>query len=802
MGHTSRRHGPQVLIMVMIATGCTLVVPFLASSDDALARPHLSWPLFVVFWVLLESTILNIHFGDVDNAEEFILTEIGLATGLLLVAPLELILVSLLVPVGAEIVLRRRSAVKQVFNASNRLVEVGVALSVYHAFLPADPLSGLGWLALTGAVTASGLVTLVNVSLVLMLAAGLPAREFLSGLISAPVLSFTCATLGFVGVLALQSGSSAQAPLGFAFLALLVLVWSINRLTERQTNLAFLHALGARLGGAGSFDGILEVALDGSNQLLLARQAGAYVPDPRTGLTRRVTRTADGTTRETSADSPPAIADGVAADRSRVSASAALGEDATVVLTVEGRASGARRFGKADARLLDMVTRQAALSLRSAQLIDQLRHDSLHDPLTGIANRRNLLLNVEETLEARGPFVVVWLGLRGFEVVNAALGHSLGDALLVQMGRRLVESAGQDGLVARVGGDEFAVLLPGADAMLRGQQVVGCVGEPFLIGSVPIVVRVSAGVTEELRSPRGSAEDVLRRADMAMRHARSSERTLETYSSDLETSTPETLTLAGELRQAIEGGELRLHAQPQIRLRDDRPTGVEMLVRWQHPRLGLLGPSAFIPLAEQTGLDRPLTAWVLEAAISALATWAASHPDLTASVNASPGALVDGGVADLTRSLLEKHGIAGDRLVIEVTESSPITRTTVAAGVMADLAALGVHLSIDDFGTGFSSLSHLRRLPVHEVKIDRSFVTGMLSSDNDAAVVRSVILLARGLGLTVVAEGIEDAATLEVLRGLGADLGQGYHVAPPMPLEVVPLWLADRAAAQPTGRPS
>jgi diguanylate cyclase (GGDEF)-like protein len=489
--------------------------------------------------------------------------------------------------------------------------------------------------------------------------------------------------------------------------------------------------------------------------------------------------------------------------RTAVVSSAPLTQGGEVVIAVRGRASGIRSFNRENARLLGLVAHQTAANLRTAHLIAVLSYDALHDQLTDLPNRRLLLDTVHDRMSREQPVTLVWLALRGLQTVNAALGHALGDELLVQVGSRLRAAAGDHGVVARVGGNEFVVLLPDTDEVARTDtvtMVLAEIGRPFLLSNAPVLVRASAGVAFEPAGSDASAQELLRHADIAMRHAHRTGRAVEHYAPDLETSTPALLTLATELHSAIRNDELTLFAQPQIRLEDGVTTGVEMLVRWQHPHLGLLQPASFIELAEQTGLDRAMTGWVLDAAMATAARWHRQGLDLTVSVNVSPGELADRKLLELTEENLARHELPRDRLVIEVTESSLITSTTMAADVLAGLSALGVRVSIDDFGTGFSSLSHLRRLPVDEIKIDKAFVQTMLSDEDDGAIVRSVVRMGRSLGLAVVAEGVEDAAVYDTLRELGCDTAQGYYMARPMRIEEVPGWVRRSNLAAPYSR--
>jgi diguanylate cyclase (GGDEF)-like protein len=403
-----------------------------------------------------------------------------------------------------------------------------------------------------------------------------------------------------------------------------------------------------------------------------------------------------------------------------------------------------------------------------------------------------------EHIVGRRPVGVVWLEV-SLEGVNAAMGHATGDELLVLLALRLRAIAGAHG-VGRVGGSEFVVVLglgpdqPGVADVVAA--VLAAVDQPFQLAGVEVLARAAVGVTVEAATAEGdTAADLLRRADIAMQHARRTGRQVEHYTPELESTDPARLALAADLQSGIARDELVLYAQPQLRVSDGAVTGVEMLVRWQHPRLGMLSPGEFIPLAEQTGLDRPMTAWVIDRSLRSLAAWRAAGLQLNVSVNVSAGALCDGHLPAQVEEMLLQHRVPGGELVVEVTESAVLTSTNRAAHALSALSDLGVRISVDDFGTGFSSLSHLRSLPVDEIKVDQSFIKTMLEVADDAAIVQSVIILGHGLGLDVVAEGIETEQVYEALRDLGCDAAQGYHLARPMPVEEIEAWLASAPAA-------
>ena len=417
-------------------------------------------------------------------------------------------------------------------------------------------------------------------------------------------------------------------------------------------------------------------------------------------------------------------------------------------------------------------------------------HRAFHDALTDLPNRLMLHQRLERALELgrdKGEQIALLLvDLDDFKAVNDTLGHAYGDRLLGEVAARMRGALGRDDLLARLGGDEFAVLPHGPCGVDRGSatagRLVAALEQPFELDGILLDVRASVGLATY--PDHGTApDDLLRSADVALYVAKAAQKPVEVYSAGKDHYTVDRLMLAAQLRRGLEAGELVLEYQPKFPLGGGPAVGVEALARWEHPTLGRIGPDGFIPLAEQTGLISRVTDVVLRTAIAQGASWAADGLDLRMSVNVSPRNLLDPHLPGLIRSLLADTGLAPAKLQLEITESRSVPSGRVAMAVLEELRTMGVGLAIDDFGTGFSSLVQLQRLPVDEIKIDRSFVSAMLSSESDAAIVRSTIDLARNLGLTVTAEGVEDDATRRRLAEMGCDLAQGYELCRPLPAD-------------------
>ncbi len=419
----------------------------------------------------------------------------------------------------------------------------------------------------------------------------------------------------------------------------------------------------------------------------------------------------------------------------------------------------------------------------------EMAHRARHDVLTGLPNRALLQDRLSEAVAVRpddGPsFALLLLDLDRFKEVNDTFGHPVGDQLLQQIGPRLQEALRDEDTVARLGGDEFAILLPGvneAGAQEVAERLLAALEPPFVLGGLPITISVGASIGIALYPAHGSdADALLRQADIAMYAAKGAQGGYMVYAPEHDHHSPERLAMVADLRRAIEQDELVLHYQPQVDVRSGGLVAVEALVRWDHPERGLVPPDEFVRLAERTRLIRPLSRWVLRAALAQVADWGRSGLDVPVAVNLSAHDLEDAALPECVAELLSIYGTPPERLCLEITESALLADPARARDVLARLRGLGVHIAIDDFGTGYSSLAYLKDLPVDELKIDRSFVRGMAGDAGARALVRAVIDLADDLGLRVVAEGVEDHGTWEVLAALGCDAAQGYHFCPPVP---------------------
>jgi diguanylate cyclase (GGDEF)-like protein len=456
--------------------------------------------------------------------------------------------------------------------------------------------------------------------------------------------------------------------------------------------------------------------------------------------------------------------------------------------------NGHIQLNKREQQVLTTFAHAVAATLLNVAMHDSVQaealkhaHEASHDYLTGLANRVKLNERTRECLDAAdGCTALLLLDLDHFKEINDTLGHAAGDLLLQEVALRLRGAVRDEDLVARLGGDEFAVLLTGLpspqDAAPVADAILKRLAEPVNYQGLHLPIEGSIGIACH-PADATDANELFRRADVAMYQAKTDRGSWLRYDNLRDDSSLERLSLVSELRTAIDEHQLVVHYQPQIDLASGLVIGAEALVRWNHPVRGLLQPGAFVGVAEQSGLVQPFTLRVLELAVAECVSWPTSPAPLSVAVNVGARSLMDTRLPDDIASVLAKHGLAPDRLVLEITETTATSELEVVEEVLGRLRRLGVQISVDDFGTGYSSLAFLQRTAVHELKVDRSFVAGMLVNDNDLALVRATVSLAHSLGARAVAEGVESQALAVALTSMGCDVAQGFHLGRPMPAE-------------------
>lgn len=427
--------------------------------------------------------------------------------------------------------------------------------------------------------------------------------------------------------------------------------------------------------------------------------------------------------------------------------------------------------------------------------LDKLEYQATHDSLTLLPNRSFLYRELEKKLaEPKGKkFALMLMDLDRFKEINDTLGHHVGDELLKQIGPRIeVEIAEHNALVTRLGGDEFAILLSNIrsnqQAVVLGYRVLDAIREPFVLEGLNTEISASIGVTVY----PDQAQDIstlMRFADVAMYQAKSEKKGVAVYRASFDRYTPKRLALINDLGKAIREDQLELYYQPKIDVETREAYGFEALIRWNHPEMGFIPPGEFIPLAEMSEVIHPLTMWVIEHAIIQARKWLDRGHEFTIAANLSAQNLLNDSLVDSLAAMLRRHQLPAQYLELEITESTIMADPDRALKALQEVHDLGITLAIDDFGTGYSSLAYLKRLPVSSLKIDCSFVKDILEDEQDSIIVNSTINLAHNLGLSVVAEGVEEEEILKHLNLMGADKAQGYHIGKPMNVGDVDLWL-------------
>jgi diguanylate cyclase len=471
---------------------------------------------------------------------------------------------------------------------------------------------------------------------------------------------------------------------------------------------------------------------------------------------------------------------------------------------------GPVRLSPRERQVLSTFAHAVSTTLLNAALHDDVRaeakrkaYEASHDHLTGLANRSLLSFSKKAAVAAaEGTTALLLLDLDHFKEINDTLGHAAGDVILQEVARRLRGFAGDRHLVGRLGGDEFAVLLTRlagpADAEPVAEAVLSLLNEPVEFEGLRLSVEASLGVACH-PADAATSDELFRRADVAMYQAKSTRGQWLRYSADRDDSSVHRQALVAELRAGLELDQLVVHYQPQVDLESGLLVGAEALCRWEHPTRGLLPPAEFVSVAEHSGLVRPFTLRVLDQAAAQCVRWQDHGRPVSVAVNLSARSLLDRQLPQDVAAVLARHDLPPDRLVLEITETTATSELEVVEEVLTQLREMGVELSVDDFGTGYSSLAFLQRTAVHELKVDRAFVSGMLHSENDLALVRATVQLARSLGARSVAEGVEDGAQAAALREMGCDVAQGFWLSRPVPAEKMRGLLGLRVTAESAG---
>jgi diguanylate cyclase (GGDEF)-like protein len=777
-------------------------------------------PLGVLTAMSVATEGFAIHVRVRRGGHAISLSEIPLVLGLLVAGPVALTIARVVGGVTGMVLFRRQRGLKLAFNAALLGVQATAGITVYgllagsgHALGPRQ------WLAAYAAMIGSEMLAGVLITAVIALHDD--PREWrrlpIVMIMGVPLVSVTT-SIALVGALVVERDARASALLAVVSFVTFLGYRGYVRQTQGHAQVEGLYAFTRALDGSLDSDEVIRTLLDRVRDQLRAEVAEILVPDPdRDSWTRTrmsLTNTIDTTSVAATGTAPwwaaavqgqPVLVRASGADTfDGIAVPVGIGDGAPAVLLVTGSLADLPTFGADQVRLFQALANHGSLSLIKAGLVDRLRTEvaekeylALHDPLTGLPNRHHFQRLLETRLgsPAAGITAVMLMDLDRFKEVNDALGHNVGDALLCEVADRLRRHLGDRGVIARLGGDEFAVLLSGigstAEALAVGEELVRAVDRPVTIGQLNLTTRVSIGIA--CGPEHGDAvQTLIQRADVAMYAAKQTRSGARVYMPHDDKNSARRLALVADLTEAIRHRELTVSFQPKLDPGSGLVTGAEALARWHHREQGFIPPDVFIPLAEHSGLIRPLTLHVLEVALRRCAAWRRAGHDLHVAVNLSPNALLDTTLPDVVTRLLGQAGVPAAALVLEITESTIMVDPTGSMATLDQLHAIGVKLAIDDFGTGYSSLGRLRELPIHEVKIDKSFVQRIAVDHRDRAVVRSAIQLGHALDLDVVAEGVEDGATLAHLKREGCDLVQGFFISRPLPADEFETWLVGR----------
>ena len=825
-----RRRNPLRIWLVAVGlaavSGACWVIVFYGVPSSAPYPQPLWWSAISVFVWVADSVTVRIQFRS--QPLSFGLGEIPVILGVVYLSPQDLLLAVVSGLLVSQL-LQGHTPAYILINIANFAFETAVALVVFHYTIGgSSPAALMGWVACTSAIIAANGAGLLGATAWLFLVGRSLRRTALLAVASvqAMIVVPLSVGLGLVAVLLVWASRWATLLLIGLVACAIAAQHGFARLSKRYASLDALYNFTLRAAQISETDEAIPTLLQASRQVLdmdyteLLLSAGEqwhgfFLVGDAEPIERDVEGVAD--LIDGLAGSDIALLNAQTEPFAEVGAAlASRGLSEAILTTVDvgaevpgllvvGRLSGPVSFEEDDRRLVRTVAANAGTAIRGAHLLAEVRqqaaareHEALHDGLTGLANRVLFHETVRTQLEKRevGAQVgVMLLDLDGFKDVNDTLGHHTGDAILEEVADRLTDTLGARGLVARLGGDEFAFVLTeptDTESLQRtGQEILQALSLPLAVGGLVLALRASLGGS--LAPQHGEDSSLLlRRADVAMYEAKARGGGLEIYDFRTDHHSTRRLLLSTELRQAIGKNDLQVWYQPQASLLTEEIVGCEALLRWHHPIHGEVSPNEFIPAAEQSGLVIPLTWWALETAITQMRAWHDRGLVLNMAVNMSGRSLFDTDVVGRVESLLLASGVDPHWLTLEVTESSVMADQDRSRRVIEALSGLGVQLAIDDFGTGYSSLGRLKRLPIQVVKIDRSFVKQMSRDEDDEAIVRSTIDLARHMGHAVVAEGVEDQETWDQLAALGCDGAQGFLLARAMPAERFETWLQQR----------
>ena len=795
MLHRAPRRCIIVAVIGALATFGFALLPLLDELDPVAPNRPIAPIVLVALFALAESCVVHVYVDR--QARTFSLSEIPLVLGLVYLSPIALVAARLIGSATALTTVRRQPFTKLVFNLSYFLLDTCVAVLVYRAVLGiASPFEARGWVAAFAATGTSLCLGAVAVSLVIAASEGKWMRSPLESIAGVGALTTALSTFfGVVAVLVLAPVHTSPwlyvAAAGMVFAA----YRTHARLRESSAHLEQLFEFSRAIASSMTQGAVDFSLLEHASELLRAERAELVLTG--TGRDSYITLHNGSLTVVNGEEASAALrrhlarvgAEEVALVDDVMVAALRVGDEFLGTLQVSHRRGEIDRFTEDDLQLLATLATHGGICLRNHRLLEQLRKEAderhrqaLHDTLTGLPNRSLLDDELRTALARRqdDESVVVMLSdLDRFKDVNDTLGHHQGDVLLRKIAHRITTAVDDGTLVARLGGDEFAVVCTSVNDRSHIREQADAIQhqllEPFEFAGLVFEVGGSVGIA--LAPDDGDdPATLLQRADVAMYAAKRGATSVEFYRPEIDQAIPAQLALAAELRRDIARGGLLVEYQPKAALPSGDVVGVEALARWHHPEHGFISPDVFIDIAERSGLIRPLTEYVLDVALGQLAQWRSDGYELSASVNISTRNLLDEGLPAMVGAALTRHRVPPSALTLEITESTLIADPARTVSTLNRLSDMGVALAIDDFGTGYSSLSYLHRLPVDEIKIDKSFVQRMFADDSDSVIVNSTIDLGHNLGLQVTAEGVEDGQTWQLLAAAGCDQAQGFFL--------------------------
>ncbi|MGN9765922.1 putative bifunctional diguanylate cyclase/phosphodiesterase [Micromonospora sp. SD12] len=801
--------GPLALIAIVCTTAVGLVAP----------QPFGGWSLALPLLVAMVAAGLPVlNFTVRRQSLGVTLTEIPLVLAFYLVEPLTVVVIYTVASAATH--LRHRfGATKFWFNVGRAAAGSSLAVLVLEALPPVEGVGPATWLKLSLAASMVNLLSLASVAGVHTLLQGWQAgRGTLRQSPPALLAAMINIASGMIVVILIAATWWSLLLLGALLVALALVYRAYAQFFRQHRTLTDMYELSRAVSESGEYGTLPDALLGRVRALMQAEYATLWLPaqgrHPEVLLTAR--NDAPGlldfaktpvVLRERARDAgrTVAVGRGLTTDGDlRAPLSAHRVKDVIVLplrsgqavigtLEVANRLGDSNYFVRTDVPLFETVAAHAAVALENSRLVDRLRHDASHDTLTRLPNRRRITGALEEAVKIRAPGEVVALLL--FDVdrlrqVNESLGHAAGDKVLVEVANRLRACVPSSALVGRAGGDEFLVTLrlESAEAAVElAAQLREQIRDEMVFDALTLDVDTAVGVA--VHPDHGSdAASLLQRVDLAATAAKSVPGSVQLFSPALESRSLRRLGLAGDLRRALDDGELEVYFQPKVTLRDRRLVGVECLARWEHPAHGTVAPEDFVAVAEHTGQLGRFTELVLREGLRRSRDWTHAGQPLAVAVNLSARTLTDQHFPARVKELLDEYGVPPQLLTLEIKEAGVLDGTDRPIPTLRRLRDLGVRLSVDDFGTGDSSLAHLRRLPVHEVKVDRSFVQGMATDPGDLAIVNAVVTLSQQFGLAVVAEGVESELTLELLQDIGCEIGQGFLFSRPLPYERLEAW--------------